>query len=157
MKARLIPLISVFVALGMLFAGISLIPNNTQDTNYNQKIGSSIQLSPNVAQASAGSEITKGLNKAANQAGISSNKSLPDFIGGVIKSLLQATGMIFIVIIVYAGIMYMTAAGDEEKVKKAKKMISSTIIGLIIVMGAFAITTFVVESLEGNTAPAQSE
>lgn len=157
MKARLIPLISVVVALVMLFAGISLIPNNVQDTNYNQKIGSSVQLSPNVAQASAGSQIKSGLNQAATAGGVKSNKKLPAFIGGVIQSLLQATGMIFIVLIVYAGMMYMTAAGDEEKVKKSKKMISSTIIGLIIVMGAFAITSFVVETLEANTNPVSSE
>jgi uncharacterized membrane protein len=65
----------------------------------------------------------------------------------MIRTLLAATGIIFLFIAVYAGILYMTAQGDENKVKKGKSMLSSAIIGLVIIVGAYAITRYVVDAL----------
>lgn len=52
-------------------------------------------------------------------------------------------GVIFILLIIYAGFLWMTAAGNEEKVEKAKKIISRAAIGLAIVLIALAVTYFV--------------
>ncbi len=43
----------------------------------------------------------------------------------------------------------MTAAGDEGKVKKAKSMLVTSVIGIIIVMAAYALTFFVIDQLGG--------
>lgn len=75
--------------------------------------------------------------------------SLPTLIGSFIQILLGLTGIIFLIIVIYGGIMYMTAAGDGTKVDKAKKMITQSIIGLILIVGAYSISTFIIDQLKG--------
>lgn len=69
--------------------------------------------------------------------------SVAKITGTVIRAFLSLLGVIFIILIVYAGYHWMTAAGDEQKVQKAKDTIQRAIIGLIIVLAAFAITWYV--------------
>jgi Zn-dependent protease with chaperone function len=61
-------------------------------------------------------------------------------------------GTIFFVLIVYAGFLWMTAAGEEDKTGKAKKLIFSGVVGLLIILSAYAITDFVINKLVGATA-----
>lgn len=64
-------------------------------------------------------------------------------IGSIIGLVLSFIGVIFLVLMIYAGISWMTAAGNQEKVTKAKDLIINAIIGLIIVLAAYAITSFI--------------
>lgn len=64
-------------------------------------------------------------------------------IGSVIGILLSFVGVIFLILIIYAGISWMTASGNQEKVTKAKDLIINAVIGLIIVLAAYAITAFI--------------
>jgi hypothetical protein len=52
---------------------------------------------------------------------------------------------------IYAGILWMTAQGNDQKVEKAKQMITEAIVGLIIVVAAYAIAYFVINYF-GNTS-----
>ncbi len=72
---------------------------------------------------------------------------LPTLIGNIIAVLLSVLGIIFVVLIVYAGFLYLTAQGEDEKVKKAKKLLSQAVIGLVIIIAAYAIAAFVIEAL----------
>lgn len=75
----------------------------------------------------------------------------------VIKTILALVGTIFLILTIYAGIMWMTAAGNDEQVGKAVGMIKSAVIGLVIVMSAYAITYFVTTKLTTVTgAPSQT-
>lgn len=96
--------------------------------------------------ATATATISEGLDTAAGES-YSTELTLSVFIGNMIRTLLAATGIIFLIITVYAGVLYMTAQGETEKVKKGKFMLTSAIIGLIIVVGAYAITRYVVDAL----------
>ena len=101
--------------------------------------------------------ISGGLDSAA---GTTYNQQVTAsvFIGNMIRVLLSATGLIFLVLTVYAGILYMTAAGEEAKVTKSKKMLTTAIVGLIIIVGAYAITSFVIDSLaEATTVTGSTE
>lgn len=69
----------------------------------------------------------------------------------IIKTALGVLGTIFLVIIIYAGFLWMTAGGEEEKTGKAKKLISNGVIGLVIILTAYAITGFIISSLVGAT------
>ncbi len=64
-------------------------------------------------------------------------------VGSIIGLVLSFIGVIFLVLMIYAGISWMTAAGNQEKVTKAKDLIINAIIGLIIVLAAYAITSFI--------------
>ncbi len=68
-------------------------------------------------------------------------------IGRLILYALTFVGVIFLILTVYAGFTWMTAGGNEEKIKKAKKIITNSIIGLIIVIASYIITNYVVGSL----------
>ena len=72
-------------------------------------------------------------------------------VGTIIRAFLGLLGTIFLVLLVYAGYLWMTAGGNEEDVTKAKKLIAQAIIGLAIVMSAYAISYFVTFSLETAT------
>ena len=86
----------------------------------------------------------------------SSAKSIDDTVIKAINAILGLTGIIFFVYMIYGGFLWMTANGKEENVEKAKHIIRNTIIGLIIVLSAYAISNYVVSAMLGsssNTAP----
>jgi len=68
----------------------------------------------------------------------------------VIEGFLGLLGVIFIILMITAGYNWMSAAGDEKKVTKAKDTIWRAIIGLIIIVSAFAITYFVFDHMPGG-------
>ena len=80
--------------------------------------------------------------------------TLPQFIGNIIRVLLGLLGIIFVVLMVYAGFLWMTARGDSKSVDKAKDIIKQAIIGLIITMLAYAITGFVISAIVNATTGA---
>lgn len=68
-------------------------------------------------------------------------------IGKVISIILSMFGIVFFLLIFYAGFQWMTAQGNSDKVEKAKETILAAAIGLIIVLAAYAITNFVFTNL----------
>ncbi len=68
-------------------------------------------------------------------------------VASIIKVFMGLLGTIAVVIVLIGGFTWMTAAGNEEKVEKAKKMIGAGVIGLAIILAAYSITQFVVGSL----------
>src|SRR3989339_712296 len=101
---------------------------------------------------SATSTISQGLQNTAGTT-YDTNSTATVFIGNLIRTLIGATGILFLVITIYAGILYMTAAGDDTKIKKAKGMLTSSVIGIIIVVGAYAMTSYIVSALSTATVP----
>lgn len=86
-----------------------------------------------------------GLNMTAE--GNFSNADVAVFVGSVIKGILALLGVIVLVFMVYGGYLWMASGGNEQMVKKSKDILFNTIIGLIIVIAAFAITNFVVNGI----------
>lgn len=76
-------------------------------------------------------------------------KSLPATIATVVKAALSLVGTIFLVLTIYAGILWMTAQGEEDKIETAQKIIKAAMIGLFITLAAYAITAFVAGRLSG--------
>ena len=67
--------------------------------------------------------------------------------GKIVQAFLSLLGIIFLVLMLYGGYNWMTAAGDQSKVDKAKDTIRRAIIGLIITVGAYAITQFILVNI----------
>ena len=72
-------------------------------------------------------------------------------VGRIIEIAFGLLGTVFVVIVLYGGFKYMTAGGNTDDVAKARKIIFSGVIGLVIILMAWAITTFVFDSLEKAT------
>ncbi len=74
-------------------------------------------------------------------------KDLPLVASRLISYALSLVGMILFAYLLYAGFLWMTAGGDEKKVGTARTMISQAVIGLVIIVSAYAIATFVIGGL----------
>lgn len=74
-------------------------------------------------------------------------KDVRETVASIINVALGLLGIVAVVIVLAGGFTWMTAAGIEEKVDTAKKMIFSGIIGLAIILSAYAIAKFVISSL----------
>jgi len=91
-------------------------------------------------------------NNVGTAAGVQTqNVDLPTMIGRLVNIALGFVGIVLLVYIVFAGFMWMTAGGDEKKTKDAMAMIKNAVIGLLIVVAAFAISNFVLNSLVNVT------
>ena len=80
-----------------------------------------------------------GTTPAANQ--------LETTVGKVIQGLLALLGLVLFIVVIYGGILYMTAGGDTTKTKEAKGWIVNGIIGLVIISLAYAISTYVLSTI----------
>lgn len=77
--------------------------------------------------------------------------SISVIAGRIIYATLGLLGVIFLVLIVYSGYLWMTAGGEEQQIEKAKDYIKNSVIGLVIILAAFGITRFVMNSLLNST------
>lgn len=89
------------------------------------------------------------LDKVAGNFKANSTMSLEERIASIIAIFLSFLGVIFLILMIYAGFNWMTAAGDEERISKSKDTIRAAIIGLVIVVAAYALSVFVIERIWG--------
>ncbi|MFA5107528.1 MAG: hypothetical protein WC497_04350 [Patescibacteria group bacterium] len=82
------------------------------------------------------------------------DKPLSEQITAIIQWVLGFLALVAVIMIIYGGFIWLTAAGNEERVGQAKKIISAAIIGLVIILLAWAITWFVTSGIlaGGGTA-----
>jgi hypothetical protein len=73
--------------------------------------------------------------------------TLSMIIGQAVNILLTFLGIIFIILIISAGYRWMTASGNQETITQAKGSLKSSIIGLLIVVGAYAIWELIASQL----------
>ena len=81
------------------------------------------------------------------------NQPLVELVFNVIRYLLGFLGVVAVVILIYGGFLWMTARGNEEQVKKAKKTIINGLIGLIIIILSFVIVSFVFRVIQEAAQP----
>jgi len=75
---------------------------------------------------------------------IAVSNSTPELlIADIIRIVLGFVGTIFFLLMLYGGIMWMTAMGSNEKVEKAKQILEMAIVGLVIVVASYAISIFI--------------
>ena len=68
-------------------------------------------------------------------------------IARIISVALGLLGIIAVVLVLYAGFKWMTAAGNEENAASARKILMSAVIGLIIILSAYSLTRFIMTNL----------
>jgi PKD repeat protein len=88
-----------------------------------------------------------GLDESLTSAG----GDLREFIIRIVNFALSFLGLLAVVMIIYAGVMYVGAAGNDEAVGKAKKVIMYSVIGLLIVLGSFAFVNTIISGAKGES------
>ncbi|MCD4762304.1 pilin, partial [bacterium] len=83
---------------------------------------------------------------------VTTNEDPRDVAVNIVRYLMTFLGIIAVVIILWGGFKWMTAAGNEDKVASAKKIIAAGAIGLVVILAAFAIVTFVINTTGGLLA-----
>jgi hypothetical protein len=90
---------------------------------------------------------SSGLVTSANKAGYaigSDATTVEGLIGTIIYVILGLVGVIFLGFALYGAITWMTAGGNEEKVKKANKILTGALFGLLITLAAYIISYFLI-------------
>lgn len=68
-------------------------------------------------------------------------------IAAIIAIGLGFLGLVFIILILYGGWLWMTAGGNEERVKEAQRTIRNAVLGTVVVVASYALTAFVISQL----------
>lgn len=102
--------------------------------------------------------IKSGAQKAAGGAGLggSGSPDLMTLIGQLIGAVMGLVGVILFGYMVYGGFKWMTAGGDQKAVTDAQTIIRNAIIGIVIIVAAYAISNFVIGTL-ANTQTAVTQ
>jgi cytochrome bd-type quinol oxidase subunit 2 len=97
----------------------------------------------------AGATDYTGLEETAKEAKLKTRETdVNKLVGQIVRSLLSFVGVLLLVLFIYAGFLWMTAQGNEEQVTKAKNIIKGATIGAVLVFASYALTNFVLQSLE---------
>jgi len=81
------------------------------------------------------------------------NETPKNLVENLLNWFFVIAAIVCVAVIVWAGISYATAGGDEEKVEKAKNRLIYGIIGVVLIIGAYAITQLIRNAIEGGNIP----
>ncbi|MCB9802463.1 IPT/TIG domain-containing protein [Candidatus Nomurabacteria bacterium] len=91
---------------------------------------------------------------------VNSNLGTRDVVGivnSLINIFLGFLGIIAVILIIYGGWLWMTSQGSAEQIQKAKLLITSAVIGLIIIMSSYLIARFVISKIVDATGAGGGE
>ncbi|HPV70549.1 MAG TPA: hypothetical protein PKY08_01440 [Candidatus Magasanikbacteria bacterium] len=88
-------------------------------------------------------------NDTVKKSGMKAEGSVEGYVATLTSIALSIIGVIFFVLMFYGGYLWMTARGDSKIAEKAKDIIIMAVIGLVIVVLAYAISKFVIDALVG--------
>lgn len=114
-----------FIIITTVFSVVALSSVSAQNT-----------ILDNLDDTLAGTELEKG------------GGDLKPLIGNIIQILLGFLGILAVILILYAGFLWMTAGGDSSKVDKAKQYIINATIGIVIILGAYILTSFIIDTIQ---------
>jgi hypothetical protein len=101
-----------------------------------------VTASPSIVWAQSALQ-SDALDRTAEVAGINQGADLISIVGTILNVLFGLLGIVLLVIVIYAGYLWMTSGGDATKIENAKKLLRNGIIGLVIILASFAITSFI--------------
>ncbi len=129
-------LVSIIVMTSMMLGGLFLVANNVLAVDTPAPTG---LIDTDSLGVSYGAKIGLG------------TQDVRTTVASIIRVMMGLLGIVAVVIILIGGFYWMTAGGDEGRVETGKKWIFSGIIGLAIILSAYALANFVINSLVGAT------
>jgi hypothetical protein len=72
------------------------------------------------------------------------NVKASDILHNALNTTYFIAGTVAVIVIIVGGITFATSSGNSANVTKAKNMILYAVVGLVVIMGAFLITNFVI-------------
>lgn len=99
------------------------------------------------ALAATDLDLSNSLGEVGEETGLSNN-DLTTTLGTLINTALSLLGIVFLGLTLYAGWLWMTAAGDAKATGKAKDILITAVVGLVILLSAYAISNFVIDNVQ---------
>lgn len=128
-----------FPGAGGVVPATSNTPNsgvvNTSDTS-----NSGVDNTSDTSNSDGGSSVVSLSNPLGTA-------SIPGIIGKVINAALGIVGSLALIMFIYGGITWMTAAGNEQNVTKGKNIIIWATLGLVVIFSSYAIVRFVLQAI----------
>lgn len=106
-----------------------------------------------VSPVRAANSTMNGLNATLDATGpenkelLEKSDDIENSAAKVIATILSFVGVAFLILMIYGGVLWMISQGEPAQVKKAKDIIINGIIGLVIVVFAYAITSYLGSTL----------
>lgn len=109
-------------------------------------------LVPQLTLAVGEAATSYGLDATGKAAGLTTttteNNDITAFIGKfIIKPILGLVGLGFFVLIIYGGVLWMIAGGNETMVKKAQSILMNAFIGAVVIVAAYALTNAILNAI----------
>ncbi|HCC83448.1 TPA: hypothetical protein DEP96_01205 [Candidatus Uhrbacteria bacterium] len=109
-------------------------------------------LVPNLTLAVGEAAKSYGLDATGAAAGLNTgtteNNDITQFIGKyAIKPILGLVGLAFFILMIYGGVLWMIAGGNETMVKKAQSILMNAFIGAVVIVAAYALTNAVLNAI----------
>ncbi len=131
------------IFLSMMLS-LTLVPATVQIESGRALVASSVAFAAPACEG--GVELSVGINNATDKT------VCPDANGGVIVAYLKmilkflsgGVGVVILLMLIIAGVQYITAAGQPEQVKAAKTRIQNALTGLVLFLIAFAVLNFII-------------
>ena len=79
------------------------------------------------------------------------NVTIPQLAGRIINAALGISGSLALVMFIWGGFLWLTAAGKPERIKSGQNTLLWAVIGLVVIFGAYAIVNFVITQAAGVT------
>ena len=92
------------------------------------------------------SELRQGVDIIQQPLGLPAT-DIREIIANIIRAALGLLGLVTVILMMYAGYLWMTAGGNDEQIIKAKSILKNAVIGLAIILSAYSIVLFVMKML----------
>ena len=74
-------------------------------------------------------------------------ESVPALVNSIVRQILGIVGALALIMFVYGGVLWMTSAGNQNRIEKGRETLIWATIGLIIIFSSYAILNFIFASL----------
>lgn len=143
LQTFIVMLALIFIIIGALLYVTSAGNDGRMETAKKCILGAVIGLALGIAAPAFLREISSILGWTAGPAslpaGVGTSLSLLQIATNVLNFLLTVIGILAIIMLVIGGMMYLLAAGDEDRIDKGKKIVKYSIIGIIIALGSMVL------------------
>jgi hypothetical protein len=105
--------------------------------------------SPFLCSAQGLQDAGSKLGEMQNQ-GVTLSSNLQGTANIIVRTIFYLVGTAFLILVIYGGIVWMKAAGRDTEVARAKKIIATSIIGVVVLLLSYALTNFIMSRLGGS-------
>lgn len=93
-------------------------------------------------------EEDSGLDKTGGKEGTGHTEIGDIGVNSIFRLIMPLVGVAYLILMIYAGYLWMGAQGNEEQVKRSRGIIISATLGLIIAFASYAIAFYVVSTFQ---------